>query len=155
MRNIAQRCSATRELVSLELDGELTELDAARLAAHLEGCASCRELKAELGGLTAALRATPLEPLSRPIALPQRVRVFLRPLQVGAVAATIAVVAGVAGIVGTLHSGGPAQRVPSVQTGEGLDALRAARRPLLLKSARRVVPQAAPTVFSGSRRPAV
>ena len=98
------QCRRTRELVSLALDGELSELDAARLEGHLAGCAACRELEHELAGLTVALRAAPLEQLSRPISLPQRVRWSLRPLQVGAAAAAVAVAAGLAGVVGTVRS---------------------------------------------------
>jgi anti-sigma factor RsiW len=154
MRELAHECRAVRELVSLELDGELTELDAARLETHLAACAGCSALWTELHGLTLALRAAPLEPLSRPIALPHRVRVFLRPLQVGAAAATIALVAGLAGVLGTLRSSGPAHRVPAAQTGEGLDALRAVRRPQLLHAVRRTTPQVVQVGRAGGR-PAV
>lgn len=153
MREFAHDCRSTRELVSLELDDELSELEAARLDAHLGTCASCRALRSELHGLTLALRTAPFEPLGRPIALPQRVRVFLRPLQVGAAAATIALVAGLAGVLGTLRSTGPAQRVPSVQTGEGLDALRAVRRPQLLRSTHRTTPQVVQVGRAGGRPP--
>jgi hypothetical protein len=154
MKEFAQQCRDTRELVSLELDGELAELDSARLESHLERCANCRELKFELEHVTLTLRSAPLEPLSRPIALPHRVRVFLRPLQVGAAAAAVAIVAGLAGVLGVVRSNGPAQRVPSVQTGEGIDALRAARRPQLLRSSRPVAPRAVQASRTGNR-PAV
>jgi len=153
MREFAHECRSTRELVSLELDGELSELDAARLETHLAACATCRALRSELEGLTVALRVAPLEPISRPIALPQRVRVFLRPLQVGAAAAVVALVAGLAGVLGTLNSSGPAQRVPSVESGEGLDALRAVRRTRLLHTAHRVAPQAVKVGRAGGRPP--
>jgi ferric-dicitrate binding protein FerR (iron transport regulator) len=127
-------CRSTRELVSLALDGELSELDGARLDAHLAACAACCELRAELEGLTAALRAAPLERLERPITLPQRVRWSLRPLQVGAAAAAVAVAAGLAGVVGTVRSH-PAQ--PKFVHGtsgptDGVDTLRSIRRNQLI-----------------------
>jgi predicted anti-sigma-YlaC factor YlaD len=126
-------CAETRELVSLELDGELSELESARLQSHLQHCAGCRELRAELGRLTLSLRAAPLEQLERPIALPQRARWSLRPLQVGAAAAAIAVAAGLGGLVGTVRSHAPAQQ-PFAQSGpaDGVDAIRAARRSELI-----------------------
>ena len=135
MRESGLQCGRTRELVSLELDGELSELESARLQAHLEECAACRELKAELAGLTLSLRAAPLETLERPIMLPHRTGVSLRPLQVGAAAAAVAVAAGLAGVVGTVRSHAPAQ--PRYVTGksvpaDSIDALRALRRPELL-----------------------
>jgi anti-sigma factor RsiW len=154
MTNLEQQCRSVRELASLELDGELSQLDAARLESHVAGCAACRSLRAELHGLTTALRGAPLEPLGRPIALPQRVHIYLRPLRVGAAAAAIALVAGLAGVYGTLRSSGPSQRIPSVEAGEGLDALRAVRRPRLLHTAHRTVPQAVPVGRAGGR-PAV
>ena len=66
MQQLNVQCRRTRELVSLALDGELSELEEARLASHLADCASCREVQADLTGLTTALRAAPLEPLARP-----------------------------------------------------------------------------------------
>jgi predicted anti-sigma-YlaC factor YlaD len=154
MREVVQECRSTGELVSLELDGELSELDGARLEAHLAACASCRALRSELGGMTSALRAAPLEPMSRPIALPHKVRVFVRPLQVGAAAAVVAVVAGLAGMLGTLNTSGPDHRVPSVESGEGVDALRDVRRTRLLHASHRTVPQTVHVGRAGGR-PAV
>jgi predicted anti-sigma-YlaC factor YlaD len=131
MREMNLQCRRTRELVSLALDGELSELDAARLESHLAGCAACSELEREVSGLTLALRAAPLEELSRPISLPQRVRWSLRPLQVGAAAAAVAVTAGVAGVVGTVRSH-PAQPkyVPGTSVpADNINVLRSIRRP--------------------------
>jgi predicted anti-sigma-YlaC factor YlaD len=136
MRQTNLQCRRTRELVSLELDGELSELDAARLEAHLADCASCRELKAELAGLTFALRSAPLERLDRTITLPQRVRWSLRPLQVGAVAAAVAVAAGLAGVVGTVrsHPSQPKFVSGTSRPADGVDVLRSIRRASLTPS---------------------
>jgi predicted anti-sigma-YlaC factor YlaD len=124
------QCRRTRELVSLALDGELSELDAARLEAHLAGCTACRQLEVELAGLTFALRGAPLEQLSHPVSLPQRVRWSLRPLQVGAAAAAIAVAAGLAGVVGTVrsHSAQPKFVRGTSGPADRIDILRAIRR---------------------------
>jgi predicted anti-sigma-YlaC factor YlaD len=136
LRQIAVDCGQVQELISLELDGELSELEAARLDAHLAECAACRELSSELGGLTLAIRTTAVEQLERPITLPRRVRWSLRPLQVGAAAAAVAIAAGLAGIVGTMHSRTPAQP-HFVSPGkarflDGNDGLRSVRRSELI-----------------------
>jgi anti-sigma factor RsiW len=135
LRQPRLHCSRTPELVSLELDGELTQLELARLESHLQRCASCRALRAELVGLTSALRAAPLEQLERPISMPQRVRWSIRPLQIGAVAAAVAVAAGLAGLVGSVRSNAPAQpQYLPAKSGpaDGLDALRSLRRAELI-----------------------
>ncbi|HUK93504.1 MAG TPA: zf-HC2 domain-containing protein [Gaiellaceae bacterium] len=132
-------CRRTGELVSLELDGELSELESARLESHLEACAACRSLKAELTSMTVALRTAPLEGLERQIALPpRRSRFSLRPLQVGAAAVAVAVAAGLAGALSsvTLHTRSqlPLQQQTRVIVSrgdtrtEGIDAFRAVRR---------------------------
>jgi predicted anti-sigma-YlaC factor YlaD len=126
-------CAGIRQLLSLELDDELSQLESVRLDAHLESCARCSALKADLAAVTTALRAVPLEPLERPISIPHRARWSLRPLQVGAAVAAVTAAVGLAGLVGTVHSthqphfvsgtGGP---------GETLDELRIVRRPELI-----------------------
>jgi hypothetical protein len=54
-------CVRAREDASVRLDGELTELEAARLRAHLDGCAECSEFAAGIERLVAALRDASLE----------------------------------------------------------------------------------------------
>jgi predicted anti-sigma-YlaC factor YlaD len=134
MQQLNLQCRRTRELVSLALDGELSELEEARLASHLADCASCRELQADLTGLTTALRVAPLEPLARPVSLPQRVRWSLRPLQVGAAAAAVAVAAGLAGVVGTVRSHPTAPKFGPVTSAptDGANVLRNIRRAELI-----------------------
>jgi anti-sigma factor RsiW len=127
-------CRRTRELVSLRLDGELSELDTARLETHLAECFDCRELEGELDGLTLALRTAPLEALERPISLPQRIRWSIRPLQVGAAAAAIAVAAGLAGVVGTVRAHPEQPKYVSGTSGpaDTVDAFRSIRRSELI-----------------------
>ena len=91
-----------REAVSAQLDGELSELEAIRLRTHLEACESCREFEASANFSTAALRMAPVEPLTRPIALPSRRRISLR-VPAAAAAAVVMVAAG--GVFESLHGG--------------------------------------------------
>ena len=71
-------CRQGRELISLRLDDELSELEQARLDSHLRVCPDCRAYEADLMGATRMLRAAALEPVERPFVLPQRRRVPLR-----------------------------------------------------------------------------
>jgi hypothetical protein len=84
-------CGRARELISLQLDGELSELGCTRLAAHLGGCAGCRDFAHGAEATALALRASSLEQPSRQILLPQRRHATLRAVQVGAVAAVLLV----------------------------------------------------------------
>jgi len=91
-----------REAVSAQLDGELSELEAIRLRTHLAACESCREFEASAVFSTTALRTAPLEPLTRPIALPSRRRISFR-IPAAAAAAVLMVAAG--GVFESLHGG--------------------------------------------------
>ena len=91
-----------REAVSAQLDGELSELEAIRLRTHLAACESCREFEASASFSTTALRGAPLEPLTRPIALPSRRRISFR-MPAAAAAAVVMVAAG--GVFESLHGG--------------------------------------------------
>ena len=55
-------CDRAALWISLELDGEISELERAALAAHLGGCAECSSARAEIAGFTRLMRAAPLEP---------------------------------------------------------------------------------------------
>lgn len=73
-------CERAAQSISLNLDGELTELESAALARHLDRCETCRATSAELGGFTRLLRSAPLVELAAPVAaaLPRRDRVRAR-----------------------------------------------------------------------------
>jgi len=62
-------CDRARQWLSLELDGELSQLEQAALARHLAYCAGCRALGAEVAGFTHLIREAPLLELERPVAL--------------------------------------------------------------------------------------
>jgi hypothetical protein len=61
-------CHRTLELVSLDLDGEISRFGQAQLAAHLIRCDDCRKVRNEIVWFTQLLRDTPAEVSSRPIA---------------------------------------------------------------------------------------
>ena len=87
-------CATAREAASARLDGELPELDAARLDVHLRACADCRAYAAEIETITVGLRAVPLERPEIRVIMPRRRRV---PIQTAAAAAAAVVLATIAG----------------------------------------------------------
>ena len=87
------RCIRAREQVSLRLDGVLSEFENALLNAHLAQCEDCRAFEGDIADVTEWLRAEPLEPLAKPVALPlRRRRSVLRGVQAAAAAAAVAAV---------------------------------------------------------------
>jgi anti-sigma factor RsiW len=89
-------CDRVRGQISLELDGELSQLERAMVAKHVQRCPSCAAFHASATAFTDALRSAPLEALARPIALPSlRKRAYgeLRSgaIRIGAAAAGIAI----------------------------------------------------------------
>ena len=97
-------CDSIRELVSLSLDGELPELDAVRVDAHLAVCEGCRTYAAGAAEAARVLREAPLEELTIPIVLPGRRLAVARKLQVAAAAAALAVTVGLSAAVSTISS---------------------------------------------------
>ena len=84
-------CQRAREAVSLQLDGELSELGSARLSVHLRECAACAAYAREAAAIAGRLRAAPLEQPGIAVALPARRR---RPgLQIAAAGAAAALAA--------------------------------------------------------------
>jgi predicted anti-sigma-YlaC factor YlaD len=94
-----------RGWVSAGLDGELSEFESVLLRAHLLRCHSCSTFKADAANLATTLRHAPLEPLSRPIALPHRRRIAFAPLRATAAAALALSMIGVGGLFASLGSG--------------------------------------------------
>ena len=88
-------CDRARQAVSLELDGELSQLERVLLERHVDRCSACAEFAADTSVLTQELRAAPLVRLERPIELPLRRRVGYRFANASAWAAAASVAATV------------------------------------------------------------
>jgi predicted anti-sigma-YlaC factor YlaD len=99
-----QTCDRIRELVSASLDGELTELEGARVQAHVAACTGCRTYAAGAAEASRMLRETPLEQLNVPIVLPGRRLAVARKLQVAAAAAALVATVGLSAGLATLTS---------------------------------------------------
>ena len=102
MRISEHACRRARELASLELDENLSQIEQARLAVHVRRCAPCREFRLGVHAMTETLRSAPLEPIPRQVMLPYRRRMTLRALQAG-VAAALVVATGIGAFL-PLHS---------------------------------------------------
>ena len=136
-------CREGRELVSLRLDDELSELEQARLDSHLRVCPDCRAFEAELVAATRTLRAAPLEPVQRPVVLPQRRRLPLRSLQVATAAALVLVAAGLGTLPLRSHGASANPQIILARTGDDgsdLRALRELRRARVLPAATLIAP---------------
>jgi anti-sigma factor RsiW len=80
-------CARVREQVSLELDGELSQLEQRMLAAHLERCSACATYADDVRDLTERIRSAPPHPMRRPVVIRRARHVSTTRLQVGIAAA--------------------------------------------------------------------
>jgi anti-sigma factor RsiW len=87
-------CERVRAQVSIELDGELSELERRMLDSHLASCLSCRNYAADVVAFTTELRNAPLERMSRPIHIHRPRHVATARVHVGLVAALAIAVVG-------------------------------------------------------------
>lgn len=92
-------CLQAREAASARLDGELSELEAARLNAHLRECAACSVYALELSAIAERLRSADLEQPQLDLTLPRR-RALPGIRVAAAAAAVVAVGAGSAFALG-------------------------------------------------------
>jgi predicted anti-sigma-YlaC factor YlaD len=100
-------CKRVREQVSLQLDGELSQLELRMLDAHLARCADCSDYAAEVAQFTHAMRAAPLETLERPIVLRRPGRVAVARLHMGVAAAIALAAVGLASQLSSIDGAGP------------------------------------------------
>ena len=121
------QCERARELASLRLDGELSELESALLRTHRSRCAECEAFALSLEGFTRELRAATFEQPVRSFNLPRRRRTALRSVQVAAAAAAIVVVAGVGSMLAVLGSPTGQTRLPQITGASGNGDLRELR----------------------------
>jgi predicted anti-sigma-YlaC factor YlaD len=96
-------CTIARESASARLDGELPELDALRLDAHLATCAECAAFAASLAGATGVLRRAALEqaPAGLFVVRSRRRRIAV-PLAAAAATLVVALATGSTLLVGHL-----------------------------------------------------
>src|ERR687897_582831 len=80
-------CSRVREQVSLELDGELSQLEQRMLATHLERCPRCAAYAADVRDVTERIRNAPHAVMQRPVVVRRRRPLTTVRLQVGVAAA--------------------------------------------------------------------
>ena len=97
-------CEQVRGHISVGLDGELSEVERARVQAHLGFCAACRGFAGGVRETASVLRAAPLEELDFPIVLPSRRLTIARRIPVAAAAAALVAAVGLGALVGGLGS---------------------------------------------------
>ena len=80
-------CDRVREQVSLQLDGELSQLERRMLQSHLARCPACDAYTADVRLYTEQIRNAPLEVLQQPVVVRPHRRVTTARLQIGVAAA--------------------------------------------------------------------
>jgi predicted anti-sigma-YlaC factor YlaD len=90
-------CDRVRAQISLELDGEISQLERALVSAHLRRCADCHAFRERVRGFTTEFRAAPLvrPPADLHVRRPRRISVVAR-YQAGVAAAMALAIVGVA-----------------------------------------------------------
>ena len=106
MRALRPQCERARELTSLALDGELSELEQRLLAAHVGGCSECAMYMRSVQGSTALLRAAPAVRPEAVISIGPPRRNRFRLVQVAAAAVAVVAAVGLGSLAGSLSSGG-------------------------------------------------
>jgi predicted anti-sigma-YlaC factor YlaD len=99
-------CERSQSVISASLDGEISEVEQAKLDLHLASCAACQAYAAGVAETTRMLRAAPPEELGFAIVLPSRRLRLARTLQVGAAAAAVAVTVALSAAIGTTRDAG-------------------------------------------------
>lgn len=105
-------CDRVRSQISLEVDGELSQLERAMVAAHLQRCPDCRMYEAQVTAFTRVLREAPLKQMESPVVVRRPRRSVAARLQAGVAAAVAIVALGVTGRIALSES--PEPRSPSV-----------------------------------------
>ena len=104
-RRLERQCEAVRETISAELDGEVSEIEAALARRHRTECADCEQFALSVAHTTDVLRAAPPVQPSRRL-MPAPARVVSRGLAVAGFAAAM--------FVAALLGAGLASRVTSM-----------------------------------------
>jgi predicted anti-sigma-YlaC factor YlaD len=119
---LAADCSRARESVSVQLDGELPELELDRLETHLRICPECSSWADQVRGVTQQLRAATLQVPAECFVLPQRSRRWAVSSAVAlasaaAVVATMFVTPGQHPSVGSPYRMSPSTRLATTRLG--------------------------------------
>jgi anti-sigma factor RsiW len=132
-----------REQVSLQLDGELSQLERRMLSSHLSRCADCREFADDVASFTDKLRDAPMERLELPIVVSSPRRFTTARLQVGIAAAFAFAALG----LGTQLSIGPSSDLARFESVSRFPTLTELERELAMiealphRGSRNVVPR--------------
>jgi hypothetical protein len=105
-------CERVRAQISLELDGQLSQLERVMLARHVERCAECGAYRAEVTAATHALRHAPLERFERSISVRPPSRLTAARLQVAVAAMVAFVTLGLASELVVFEPKGPERARP-------------------------------------------
>ena len=104
-------CDRTRSYVSLEVDGELSELERGFLVAHLRRCGDCRSYRSEIHALAGRIRSTPPEVPTRRVRVPvhvsSRPTVLLARVQLAVAAALAIAIVGTASLTSSIDPATP------------------------------------------------
>jgi predicted anti-sigma-YlaC factor YlaD len=108
-------CDHIRELCSAAVDGELSELDDARVQSHVAVCAGCRAFAATAAQTSRLVRETPLDELNIRIVMPSRRLAIARRLQVASAAAAVVATVGLSAVVSTMGTSSSPSRPSPVR----------------------------------------
>ena len=112
-------CTRVREQVSLELDGELSQLEQRMLGTHLERCPRCAAYAADVRDVTERIRSAPRAIMQRPVVVRRRRALTTVRLQAGVAAAFALAALG----LGTQLAVSPESQSGSLAHYEGQPAL--------------------------------
>ena len=114
IRGNDRACERAQAWASLELDGEVSQLERVLLEAHLRRCAACADATAELRAVTEAVRGAPLELPTRPLFVPSepRARGGGLVLRLAAAATLATLAAGLGVLAGSIGGDGGAPSAP-------------------------------------------
>jgi predicted anti-sigma-YlaC factor YlaD len=136
-------CDRARQLASQRLDGELLELEAALLDAHLARCTDCSAFAATGVEIASVLRAIAPEPFEARVELPLVRRAHrIKLLQAAAAAALVVLAAALGSVVNLAGGGAPTAAAPAprhtamIASADTPDELRTLRRAGLIESTR-------------------
>jgi len=90
-------CERVREQVSLQLDGELSQLERRMLESHLARCVACAEYAMDVRDFTERIRSEPLAAIDRPVVVRRHRTLTTARLQIGVAAAFALAALGLAG----------------------------------------------------------